>query len=160
MTFTFTFYLLHNTATNRSSSSTWLYLLRWLLADIAPSSLSPFSSAARPARPLFTEPEPRLFTWRRFELFVGWRWIRIYTTEVLCFYFSHVFAADASALGRHLLWRRGCLCVGHVDVLCPNDWVRPSPHCSPAILVVQYQIWTQQLERIPFNEDVKWDRGR
>jgi len=23
----------------------------------------------------------------------------------------------------HLLWRRGCLCVCHVDVLCPNDWV-------------------------------------
>jgi len=22
---------------------------------------------------------------------------------------------------RHLLWRRGCLCVCYVDVLCPND---------------------------------------
>jgi len=29
---------------------------------------------------------------------------------------------DTSAMGRHLLWRRGCLCVCvcHVDVLCPR----------------------------------------
>jgi len=32
-----------------------------------------------------------------------------------------IFAARRSALGRLLLWRRGCLCVCHVDVLCPTD---------------------------------------
>jgi len=31
------------------------------------------------------------------------------------------FAARRNALARHLLWRRGCLCVCLVDVLCPND---------------------------------------
>jgi len=31
---------------------------------------------------------------------------------------SEVFA---SASARHLLWRRGCLCVCHIDVLCPDD---------------------------------------
>jgi len=28
---------------------------------------------------------------------------------------------ERRALGRLLLWRRVCLCVCHVDVLCPND---------------------------------------
>jgi len=32
-----------------------------------------------------------------------------------------VSAARRTALARHLLSRRGCLCVCHVDVLCPND---------------------------------------
>jgi len=32
-----------------------------------------------------------------------------------------VIAARRSALARRLPWRRGCLCVCHVDVLCPND---------------------------------------
>jgi len=33
----------------------------------------------------------------------------------------HFIASRRSALGRHLLYRRGCLCVCHVDILCPND---------------------------------------
>jgi len=32
-------------------------------------------------------------------------------------------AARRNVLARHLLRRRGCLCVWHVDVLCPSNWV-------------------------------------
>jgi len=34
-----------------------------------------------------------------------------------------IFVVGRSALVRHLLWRRGCLCVCHVSVLYPNDCV-------------------------------------
>jgi len=38
-----------------------------------------------------------------------------------------IIAARRNALGWLLLWRRGCLCgwlcVCHVDVVCPNDWI-------------------------------------
>jgi len=48
------------------------------------------------------------------------------------------FAARRTALARHMLWRRGCLCVCHIDVLCPDDWViimLSLPDYSSAILV-------------------------
>jgi len=37
--------------------------------------------------------------------------------------YRNIFGARRSALARHLLRWRGCLCVCHVDVLCPNGWV-------------------------------------
>jgi len=45
------------------------------------------------------------FLWR------SWRW------------WVSIFVTRRSALAQNLLWRRGCLCVCHLDVLCPNDWV-------------------------------------
>jgi len=43
-------------------------------------------------------------------------WVFLQVSCVTCF-----LPPDASALARHLLWRRGCVCVCRVDVLCPND---------------------------------------
>jgi len=37
--------------------------------------------------------------------------------------FLCVHCRQAQCLGRLLLWQCGCLCVCHVDVLCPNGWV-------------------------------------
>jgi len=65
--------------THRSSSN-WWNLRRWLLADIAPS-LSLFSSiTGRLTADRRRPPPPAGSFSRRFELFVGWRWIRIYTS--------------------------------------------------------------------------------
>jgi len=64
------------------------------------------------------------------------------------------------ALARHLLRRRGCLCVCHV-IACVSVMLmcfaqttesiimQPSRDCSLAILVFPYQIWTRPLVEIP-----------
>jgi len=65
--------------------------------------------------------------------------------KVRCTY-CHFFRPTQTALRWLLLCRRGCLCVCHVDVLCPNNWVdhhETLGDCSPVILVYPYQIWTR-----------------
>jgi len=84
-------------------------------------------------------------------VFCRWLWNKLDVFRVMpalrpvaMLQFALILSPDAvSALARHSLWRRGCLCVCHVDVLCPNDEsiiMRPSPDCSPDILVFPYQI--------------------
>jgi len=44
--------------------------------------------------------------------------------ELVIFYSSRLCFICLLSV-QHLLWRRGCVRVCYVDVLCPNDWVNP-----------------------------------
>jgi len=67
-----------------------------------------------------------------------------------------VFAARCSSLARHLLWRRGYLCVPYVDVLCPNGEATLHRATLNRATVKRRQFTGRQVtaatdNRVPFN---------
>jgi len=49
------------------------------------------------------------------------KWVHTFISSQCTALADGCFAARRSALVRHLLWRRGCLCICQVYLVCSND---------------------------------------